>query len=185
VETALSVLAGVGLSAAAGFRVFVPLLVTSLAARSGHLQLSAGFAWIASDAALVAFAVATGLEVLGYYIPWVDHALDVVATPAALVAGVVLTASVVTGLDPFLRWSLAVVAGGGAAASFQGLTAGVRGISTLTTGGLGNPLVATTEAGVSIGLALLAVALPVVAVAAVVALLYLAARRLFFRRRTA
>lgn len=182
-ETALSVLVGIGLSAAAGFRVFVPLLVLSLAQRSGHLDVAAGFAWVGSDAALVAFAIATAVEILGYYVPWVDHALDVVATPAALVAGVVLTASVVTGLDPFLRWTLAVLAGGGAAATFQGLTAGARGISTLTTGGLGNPVVSTAEAGVSAGLALLAVAVPIVAFLAVVALLYFAARRLLFRRR--
>ena len=139
--TLLSVLAGIGLSAAAGFRVFVPLLVLSLAERGGYLRVSDGFAWVGSDAALIAFAVATGLEVLGYFIPWVDHALDVVATPLALVAGVLLTAAVVTDLDPFVRWTLAVLAGGGAAASFQGLTAGARGISTLSTGGIGNPLV--------------------------------------------
>jgi Domain of unknown function (DUF4126) len=183
VETALSVLVGIGLSAAAGFRVFVPLLVLSLAQRSGHLEVTAGFAWVGSDAALITFAVATVAEILGYYVPWVDHALDVVATPAALVAGVVLTASVVTDLDPFLRWTLAVLAGGGAAAAFQGLTAGARGISTLATGGLGNPVVSTAEAGVSAGLALLAVAVPIAAFVAVVALLYFAARRLLFRRR--
>ena len=181
--TLLSVLAGIGLSASAGFRVFVPLLVLSLAERGGHLRVTEGFAWVGSDAALITFGVATGLEILGYFVPWVDHALDVVATPLALVAGVLLTAAVVTDLDPFSRWTLAVLAGGGAAASFQGLTAGARGISTLSTGGIGNPLVATAEAGAAAGLALLAVAVPIAAFLAVVALLYLITRRLFFRRR--
>jgi len=183
VPTVLSVLAGIGLSAAAGFRVFVPLLVLSLAQRGGYLEVTQGFTWVGSDAALITFAVATGLEILGYFVPWVDHALDVVATPLALVAGVLLTASVVTDLDPFARWALAVLAGGGAAATFQGLTAGARGISTLSTGGFGNPLVAVAEAGTAAGLALLAVAVPAAAFVAVVALLYLVTRRLFVRRR--
>ena len=181
--TLLSVLAGIGLSASAGFRVFVPLLVLSLAERGGYLRVTDGFAWVGSDAALIAFAVATGLEVLGYFIPWVDHALDVVATPSALAAGVLLTAAVVTDLDPFVRWTLAVLAGGGAAATFQGLTAGARGISTLSTGGIANPLLGAAESGTSVGLALLAVVVPVAAFLVVVALLVLATRRLLFRRR--
>jgi hypothetical protein len=182
-ETALSVLIGIGLSAAAGFRVFVPLLVVSLAHRADYLELADGFAWLGSDAALVTFAVATALEILGYYVPWVDHVLDAVATPAALVAGVVLTASVVTDLDPFLRWTLAILAGGGAATTFQGLSVGTRTVSLLTTGGLGNPAVSTGEAVAAVALAVLAVAVPLAAFAAVLALLYVAARRLLFRRR--
>src|SRR6185295_11734534 len=122
-ETLLSVLIGLGLSAACGFRVFVPLLVASLAARSGHLHLWQGLDWIGSTPALIAFAVATGLEIAGYYIPWVDHLLDAVATPTAIVSGVVLTASALApGMDPFLRWTVALIAGGGTAAIFQGVT---------------------------------------------------------------
>jgi len=83
-ETLFSVSAGVGLSAACGFRVFVPLLVMSIASLSGHLPLAHGFEWIGTYPALVSFAVATCVEVLGYYIPWVDHALDTIATPAAM-----------------------------------------------------------------------------------------------------
>ena len=108
VDTLLSVLIGVGLAAACGFRVFVPLLVMSLASRAevGHLSLGPGFAWIGSTPALVAFSVATLLEIAGYYIPWVDNLLDTVATPTAIVAGILVTASAVTDMSPFLRWSL-------------------------------------------------------------------------------
>src|SRR6266478_5410247 len=144
-ETFLSVCLGIGLSAACGFRVFVPLLVMSIAALSGHLTLAHGFEWIGSYPALVAFAVATSLEIAGYYIPWVDHLLDTVATPAAIVAGSIVTASFVTDVSPFLRWTLAVIAGGGAAGVIQASTVLVRGASTLTTGGLANPLFATAE----------------------------------------
>ncbi len=149
-ETALSILVGVGLSAACGFRVFVPLLIINLAARSGHLSLATGFQWMGSDAALIAFGVATVLEIAGYYIPWVDHLLDTIATPAAVVAGTVVTASLVSDMSPFLRWSLAVIAGGGAAGAVQMTTVVTRAASTATTGGLANPLVATAELGGSV-----------------------------------
>jgi len=94
-ETILSLLIGIGLSAACGFRVFVPLLVVSVASHTGHLHLSSGFEWMGSDAALIAFAVATVLEVAAYYIPWLDNLLDTVASPAAVIAGTLVTASLI------------------------------------------------------------------------------------------
>ncbi len=104
-DTLLGIAIGIGLSAACGFRVFVPLLVMNLMAQSGQLHLSSGFDWIGSHYATVAFATATTLEVLGYYIPWVDHVLDIAATPAAVIAGTVATASMadivsVSEMDP-------------------------------------------------------------------------------------
>src|SRR6266404_3033095 len=104
-ETLLSICVGVGLSAACGFRVFVPLLVMSIAAASGHLTLAHGFEWIGSNPALVAFSVATVVEIAAYYIPWVDNLLDAIATPAAVIAGTLVTASMVTGTSPFLKWT--------------------------------------------------------------------------------
>jgi uncharacterized protein DUF4126 len=178
----LSVFVGIGLAAACGFRVFVPLLVLSLAARSGEMTLAHGFAWIGSQPALIAFAVATLVEIAAYYIPWVDHLLDTVATPTAVVAGILVTASSLGHFSPFLQWSLALLAGGGTAALFQGLTATARGLSTLTTGGLGNPVVSTVEAGGSALLSVLAVTVPALSVLALGILLFFAGRRLLFRR---
>lgn len=180
-ETAMSVALGIGLSAACGFRIFVPLLVMSVAARSGHFTLGAGFEWIGSWPALLAFGVATALEVAAYYIPWLDHALDLVATPTAVVAGVLVMASSITGMSPLLRWTLAVIAGGGAAGAVQALTGMTRIASTASTGGLANPLVATAEAGGSILVSLLAIAVPLAALALVALLLWFAARRILRR----
>ncbi|HEY0510999.1 MAG TPA: DUF4126 domain-containing protein [Thermoanaerobaculia bacterium] len=186
VETVFSILIGLGLAAACGFRVFVPLLIMSLASRAGvgHLALGPGFAWIGSTSALLAFSVATVLEISGYYIPWVDNLLDTIATPAAVVAGIVVTASAMTAdVSPFLKWSLAVVAGGGTTAVFQGITAMTRHVSSFTTGGLGNPVLATAEAGGSALLSVLAITVPVLAVVLVVGLLYLGAKKVLFRFR--
>ena len=126
----LSICIGVGLSAACGFRVFVPLLMMSIASLSGHLTLAQSFQWIGSYPALIAFSVATALEVAAYYVPWLDHILDVLATPMAIIAGIVVTASVVTGMSPFLKWTLAVIAGGGVAGLVQGTTVAARTAST-------------------------------------------------------
>jgi Domain of unknown function (DUF4126) len=164
-DTLISLALGLGLSAAAGFRVFVPLFVLSLAARVGYVPLSAGFDWIASDAAIVAFGSATILELVAYYIPVLDHLLDIAASPAAIVAGMILSASVMADLPPLIKWTAVAVGGGGIAAVIQGSTVALRAGSTAATGGLANSLVATGEAGGAIALALLAVALPVVAVA--------------------
>jgi Domain of unknown function (DUF4126) len=187
VDTILSILIGLGLAAACGFRVFVPLLIMSLASRAevGHLVLGDHFAWIGSTPALIAFSVATVLEIAGYYIPWVDNLLDAIATPTAIVAGVLVTASTMTDVSPMLKWTLAVLAGGGTTAVFQGVTSMVRHISSFTTGGLGNPVVATAEAGSSALLAVLAITLPVLAFLLVLTLLYFGVRKLLFRRPAA
>lgn len=184
-EMFLSVCLGLGLAAACGFRVFVPLLVMSVASRAEVLSLGESFEWIGSWPAVIAFGAATLLEIAAYYIPWVDNLLDTVATPAAVVAGIVVTASVVSGMDPFLKWTLAAIAGGSLAGSVQLLTSGTRGASSITTAGFGNPIVSTVEAGGSFLLSVLALVVPVAALVAVLALLLFAGRKLFGRRALA
>ena len=185
-DTFVGVLIGVGLAAACGFRVFLPFLVMSVAAAAGHLPLAGGFEWIGTTPALIAFAVATVVEVLAFYVPWVDNALDVVAQPMAMLAGVIVTAAVVTDLDPLWKWSFAIIAGGGVAGTLQGGTVAARGISTLTTAGLGNFLVSTLEVAGAVITSLLAVLLPVVGAVLAVGLVVTALRLLRrWRRRRA
>lgn len=170
-DTLLSICIGIGLSAACGFRVFVPPLVMSMAALFGHLQLSPNFEWMATYPALIVFAVATCIEIAAYYIPFVDHLLDTISTPMAIAAGTVVTASLIPNADPMLQWTVALIAGGGSAGTIQAFTGIARLASTLTTGGLGNGLVSTIEVGGSILLSWLAIVLPVFAVCLVAVLL--------------
>jgi hypothetical protein len=170
VDALLSVGIGLGLSAACGFRVFVPLLVASLAAHGGYLPLAPGFEWVGTQPALYAFATATVLEILAYYIPWLDNALDAIATPAAVIAGILASAAVFTDMPPFLKWSLAIIAGGAAAGMVQGATGLARLKSTAVSGGLANPLVSTLELVASFVMAGVALMVPVVALLLVVAL---------------
>src|SRR4051794_36828946 len=119
-DTLLSVFIGVGLATACGLRVFIPLLVVSIAAHFGHLPLSPGFLWMGSTSALIGFSVASVLEIAGYYIPWVDHLLDTIASPAAVIAGTIVSVALMANIDPFYKWSLAIIAGGGMAGLMQG-----------------------------------------------------------------
>ena len=183
-ETLLGIALGIGLSAACGFRVFVPLLALSLASISGHLTLAPGFAWIGSYPALVTFSVATCLEIAGYYIPWVDHLLDTIASPAAVIAGTLVTASLVTDVSPLVKWSLALIAGGGVAGMVQGTTVLARGTSLATTGGVANPLVATIELAGAVLTSLVALLAPLVVIGAILLLSAVLLYRLWRKRST-
>ena len=133
-DVAVSIALGVGLAAAVGFRVFLPLLVMSGAAYTGHLTVSDGFAWLSTPTALAMLTVAAVTEVLAYYVPGVDNLLDAIATPAALVAGTIAAAAVMTDLPPIVKWTTAVIAGGGAAGLTQSVTSLLRAKSTVMTG---------------------------------------------------
>jgi hypothetical protein len=178
-----SIALGVGLATAVGFRVFLPLLVASVAAYTGHLHLSASFAWLGSLPAMTMLAVAAIAEALAYYIPAVDNLLDTVATPAALVAGTLLSAAVMTDLPPSVKWAAAIIAGGGAAGLTQALTTVLRAKSTALTGGLGNHAIATAEIGGALLVSALALIAPLVALAAAVGVCVLAVRMIRKLRR--
>ncbi|MDD3643628.1 MAG: DUF4126 domain-containing protein, partial [Candidatus Krumholzibacteria bacterium] len=140
--------------------------------------LSTGFEWIGSWPATIAFAVATVIEIGAYYIPWVDHLLDVIATPVAVIAGAIITVSVLGEMPPLLRWPLGIIAGGGVAGIVQGSTVLLRGTSTATTAGFGNPVVSTGESAASVVGTVVSLALPVVAVILVALLLLFIFRKL-------
>jgi len=177
-EIILTVLMGIGLSAASGFRIFIPFLVVSIASLTGNLELADSFSWIGTVPAVITFSVATIIEIAGYYIPWVDNILDTITSPMAVIAGAILMASVVTEISPFIKWILAIIAGGGVAGTIQALTGVTRVTSSITTGGLGNPGVSTVESGSSITLSAMAVFIPLIAGIIVIALLLWAAKLL-------
>lgn len=178
---------GLGLAAACGFRVFLPLLVLGLGGYFGRLPLAHGFEWVATLPALIALGFAAALEVGAYYIPWLDHLLDTIATPAAVLAGMLATAAVAIDLPPLLKWAIVLIGGGGLAGAVQGTTAFLRLKSTALTGGAGNPVVATAELLGATSLSLLAVVIPLLALLLAVVIVLLAwrtARRFSLRART-
>ncbi len=181
-DVARNIALGLALAAACGLRIFLPLTVASAAAMVGWLHLAGGLGWVGSPAALTVFGVATVVEVAAYHVPWLDNLLDHLGAPVAIAAGTLLAASQLPAGDPLLRWTVAAVAGGGAAGVVHGSLALLRHVSSLATGGLANPLLALAEAVGALVLSLVALLAPLLALLGV-ALLALAAIRAARHRR--
>ncbi len=176
-ETILGLCIGIGLSAACGFRVFVPLLVMSIATITGWFEPVQGFEWLAMPEVCVALGFATVCEIGAYYVPWVDNLLDTIATPSAMIAGTLATMAVSSGeMSQFASWASAIIVGGGTAGVVQASTVAVRGVSTATTGGIGNPVIATGEWIGAIILSILSLITPVLVVILVFLILVLVVR---------
>src|SRR5512139_2917939 len=161
-ETIVSFLLGIGLSAAVGFRVFVPMLLVSLASMAGWITLSPGFQWMGTPVAALVFGVATLIELLGFLVQWVSNALDSIATPAAEIAGAIMMAAVLTDMHPIARWALAIIAGGGVALTVQGATVVTRAVAAGTTGGVASPIVAVVEAIGALVITITTIVIPVI-----------------------
>jgi len=179
-EWMMAIAIGIGLAAATGFRVFLPLLVAGAAAHWGALPLADGFQWLSSTPTLMALGTASIVEVTAYYIPGVDHLLDVLAAPTAMAAGIIATASVMVDVPPAIMWPVAIIVGGGTAAATKVTSAVVRAKSSLLTAGLANPIVSTAETLGSIVIAALAVVVPIASLIVLAVWLLVARRR---RRR--
>lgn len=173
-EYFLAILIGVGLSISAGFRVFTPMLLASIAAKMGWLPLAAGFEWLDSNAALIALALATILEIISYYVPVFDNFMRGLSTPLAAIAGTLMTVSIIGVEDSaFLSWGLAFVTGGGAATLTSLTNTAVRSTSTVTTAGIANPLVSLAEDISAIVLPLVSIVFPVFIVVVLVIIIWL------------
>jgi len=178
-DTLIEFLVGISLSAAAGFRVFVPLLALSVASVFGHLDLPTEFDWLESPQSMAVLAVACLVEISGYYIPWLDHLLDTVATPAACVAGTIVAASFAPEMNPLVQWTLALIAGGGTAGLTKGLMNILRLTSTGISGGITNPVLSTIELLSAVGLSVLAIAFPILTGIIVIGFLIFAIQRIW------
>ncbi|MDB5242666.1 MAG: hypothetical protein JWP57_3291 [Spirosoma sp.] len=181
---------GVGLAACCGFRVFVPLLIASIATKLGIIGVMDGFEWLSQWPALIGLSAATIFELGAYYIPWLDNVLDTLATPVSIAAGTLLSTSFLHIDSPVIQWGLGLMLGGGSAGIVQAGTSLLRLGSTATTGGLGNPVVATGENIASFGFSILTVLLPLVAILVVgVVVIFIISqlarkRKVWFTRRT-
>ena len=178
----VSAFLGIGLAAAVGFRIFLPFLFMSLAAQFGLMEFSSGFEWIGTSVALILFGTASIVEILAYYIPWFDNLLDSITAPLAMVCGSLVMASTMVEMEPWIKWTLAVIAGGGTAGLIKGTSTTTRAVSSVTTAGLGNSLVATIEAVGSAALSVLSIFIPVLAVLVVLVLVLLIVRKLWHFR---
>lgn len=177
-ESLVSIGVGLALAAAAGLRVFVPLLALSLAARAGWIELSPSFNWMGTAPATIALGTATILEIAAYYVPFFDNALDAIAAPVAILAGIVASASVLTDLPPWLQYTIAVIGAGGTAGIVHASTGLLRLKSSAATAGFGNPIIATLELAGSLFFSLISLLFPLIAFVVVIGVVVFLARRL-------
>ena len=154
-------LLGLGLSACCGFRIFVPLLITNIAHHLQFYHFAPGFEWMGGWTAFYILFAATILEIAAYYIPLVDNVLDHVALPIAIVAGTILTTSILGDISPLIKWALGLMIGGGSAAIVHAGAGLLRIGSSATTGGFANPVLATIENISAIVFSILSIILPV------------------------
>lgn len=172
-EIILSIFLGVGLAAAVGFRVFLPLLILSLAGFYDVIPLNESWQWVGSLTAVITMGVATAIEIFGYYIPWMDNLLDTIALPLATLTGTAVMVATIADLSPAVTWALAIIAGGGTAAAIKGNTSAARLTSSTTTGGLANPILTTVETGTSIVMAVVSIFVPIIAFVCVLFLFFI------------
>lgn len=172
-ETILSIFLGIGLAASVGFRVFLPLFALSLAAYFNVWELNESWLWIGSTTAVITLGIATLVEIVAYYMPVVDNLLDTIAIPLATIAGTAVMVSTVADLSPVITWALAIIAGGGTAVAVKSSASATRLGSTVSTAGLGNPLVSTVETGTSIVMSIVSIFLPIVAIILVIFIFYI------------
>lgn len=181
IETISAIALGIGLSASTGFRVFIPLLVAGLAAHIGILPLGASFMWMGSIPALLCFGVAAVVEVLAYYIPFVDNLLDTIATPLSVGAGTLLMTSVFPSDNEWMKWVMGFIIGGGAAVTIQSGSAATRLLSSKFSVGTGNSMISSGEGVAATGFSVLSIFIPII-VAIILMVLVFIILRFFYRK---
>ncbi|MCF8325790.1 MAG: DUF4126 domain-containing protein [Leadbetterella sp.] len=178
-------LLGVALSAGSGFRVFIPLLVSNLAAKFGLVSVSENFQWMMSNTTTIVLVAASVVEIASYYIAFIDNLLDAIALPASVVAGTLLTTQFLTIDDPTLQWGLGILAGGGVAGTIQAGTSLIRLGSTKFTGGIGNSFFSTFENILSVGISLISLWIPLIMGILAILLFFWMLKKLFSKKKRA
>lgn len=152
---------GIGLAAACGFRVFVPLLLTNVASLLGYYHFDSHLVFMGTWLAFGILSTATVAEIAAYYIPWLDNILDQIALPASAIAGTLLATNYVQIDNELLRWGIGAMVGGGTASVIQTGTTAVRLASTTTTGGFGNGFISTIENFLAVFITFFSIVLPI------------------------
>ncbi len=160
----MSVLLGICLSAAAGFRIFIPFLVLSVTSYLGWIDYGSAASWLVSLPFLIGFGFVAAMEIAIYYNPWIDNMLDLISTPLSFFAGVILMLSVMPDINFILKCVIGIVCGGGTALNIRLLSLKARALSSFFITGIGNRIITTIETVSSVIISILAIYTPFAAV---------------------
>lgn len=179
--------AATALSATAGMRAYIPLLIVGLIARFTDLiTLRPPFDWLESWWVLVPLAVLALVEVLADKIPAVDTVHDVIETPLRVIAGAILFAAVIGKVHP----ALSLLAGAVIAGTVHAIKASARPAITASTAGHGNPVISFLGDVFAIANSFLALVLPILSLILIIfflVLVFYLTRKLLgkYRKKTA
>jgi hypothetical protein len=163
IEQVFVFLVGIGLAASLGLRVFLPILIVSIFAYTGNLTLSTYFTWLGYLPVMILLILISALEILAYYIAWLDNYLDAIEHPLSIIAGILITGAVITDFNPYLKWLMALLIGGGVAGTINAATSMIRLKTSAETGGKKNFIVSSIEAAAAIVLSIISILQPFVA----------------------
>lgn len=164
----LGFLSGFGLSASAGLNAYIPLLILALADRfSEGVELDRPYDFLSSTAGIVIILILLTIEIVVDKIPGVDHFNDLIQSVIRPAGGAILMMAATNegaSLNPALAMGFGLLVAGGVHAG-KALN---RPIITVTTGGVGNPVISILEDVISAITAIIAIVLPLLVVALVI-----------------
>ncbi|MFN2457136.1 MAG: DUF4126 domain-containing protein, partial [Chitinophagaceae bacterium] len=151
---------------------FIPMLAEALAGHFNFITLPENMQWLSGWPAIICFGTAATAEVAAYYVPFIDNALDTIATPLSIGAGTVLASSIlpIPPDQPLLQWGIGLLSGGAAAGTIQLGSGLLRLFSSKATVGTGNVVVATTENAAAVSGSVLSFFIPVIVAVLLIAL---------------
>ena len=161
-----------GLSSATGLNAYLPLLATGLLAKVGYLDLGDNFQTLGSWPAILVVAAMFIVDLVGDKIPAVDHIFHTVGMVVHPIAGAIAFASQ-TGVIDNVNPTLALVIGAATGGSLHLARSAVRPLSTVSTAGIGNPILSTAEDVTSAVLTALAVLIPILAIIGIAVVVWL------------
>ena len=181
--TILSLFLGIGLAASSGFKVFLPLFLTSFLAFLDFdlISITEDVVWLKNPIVLFVIGIFTILEISIYFIPFVDNRMDKVKVPLSFITGALVMKATFMLSSSSAGWIISFVFGGFLAMFFSYICAIVRRITTITTRGAGNFLVNIAELSVVLlltSISILASPLAFLIIVFLIILSYMALNRL-------
>lgn len=163
-----SVLTGLGLAPSAGLNAYIPLLALALADRfTDQITLQRPYDFLSSTGGIVILLLLLTIEIIADKIPGVDHANDLIQSAIRPAAGAI-SMMAVTNSDRALNPVVAMIAGLLLAGGVHGAKATARPAITVSTGGVGNPVISMLEDAIAAITSVAAILVPLLAIVLIV-----------------
>jgi len=162
-----SFLAGLGGAFSAGLNAYLPILLLALADRfTSTIDLGQPYDIISSTAGIIILLILLPIELIADKIPGIDHASDLLHSAIRPAAAAFIMMALTDERGHF-NAVVALLIGLLTGAGVHGLKATTRPVITVSTGGVGNPLISMIEDVIVVVVSLVAIFLPLVLIAVI------------------